>query len=91
MPPYASQERQKMIDLGTYTINDMVKEMADKGESHPPTQTVSKRTRNRKSHQPKSKATVGSDDYDSNDDKAIKASSSKDSKALRNRHRNPLR
>ncbi len=40
--PYASLELQKMINLGTFTIKDMVNEMADKGESHPPTQTVSK-------------------------------------------------
>ncbi len=64
-----------MIDLGTSTIKDMVNEMGDRGD--PPTQTVYKRTRKRKNRRTKSKATVESDNPDSNDEKLTKATGGK--------------
>ncbi len=72
VPLYASQYWQKMYDLGTYTIKDMIREMADRGESDLPTQTVFKSKRNRNICCAKSKATVDSDNAESDYNKSAR-------------------
>ncbi len=46
VPPFESQNWQKMRDLGTFTIKDMVKVMAGEEESTPPKTTIAKKSRN---------------------------------------------
>ncbi len=73
VPPYASQQWQKMISLGKYTIKDILKDEASDEESHPPSPGVAKKGRNRKNLQGKSKVIVYSEESDTMDDKPTKS------------------
>ncbi len=68
-----------MIDLGTYTIKDMMNKDATSGEeSQPPKQAAPKtKGRKRKNHHAKSKATVESDNSESNDNDHSQKSNNK--------------
>ncbi len=71
VPQYDSW--QKMLDLGTFTIKDMVKAMVCEEEPTPPKITKAKKGRSRKGCHAKSKAVVESDSSNSADDNAAKS------------------
>ncbi len=73
VPPFESQNRQKLKNLGSFSIKDMVKAMAGEEESIPPKTVKAKKSRNRKECHAKSKAVVESDSTDSADDKPTKS------------------
>ncbi len=69
VPPYNSKNWQIMIDLGVFTIKDMIKAIAGEEESIPPKTTKAKKGRNRKQRRAQAKAIMESDSTDSADDK----------------------
>ncbi len=76
-PPHAYQQWQNMISLGKYTIKDMLTDVDSQEESYPPSTIVSKKGRNRKSHQAKLKAKAESEESDTTDDKSTKSAGGK--------------
>ncbi len=73
IPLFDSQNWQKMSDLGTFTIMDMVKVMADDEGPTPPKNANAKKSRNRMQRCAKSKAIEESDSTDSTVDKPTKS------------------
>ncbi len=72
VPPYYSKEVDTMLSVGIHTIKDMKITLAAIVDSLPPTQAKTKKSRHRRHHGIKSKATIGSDSSDSADEKSSK-------------------
>ncbi len=67
-----SKKLDTMLSIGTFTIKDMKIALAAMVYSPPSMQAKTKKSRHRRRHGVKSKATIGSDSFDSADEKSRK-------------------